>query len=85
MRRPDALLQAKLELRWNAGLWLGRLALGDENIAITDQGIVVSRTCKPMPAGAIQDMTKFLEQLDWGLPTKGHPSKLPSVRMKAVP
>ena len=85
LRRPDALLQTKLELHWNAGLWLGRLALGDENIAITDQGIIMSRTCRPMPAGAIQDMTKFLEQLDWGLPTKGHPSKLPSVRMKAVP
>lgn len=84
LRRPDALLQTKLELRWNAGLWLGRLALGDENIAITDQGIVVSRTCRPMPAGAIQNMTKFLEQLDWGLPTKGHPSKPPPVRMKAV-
>ena len=63
----------------------GDLALGDENVAITNKGIIVSRTCRPMPTGAIQDMPKFLEQLDWGLPAKGHPSKLPSVRMKGPP
>eukprot|EP00972_Heterocapsa_arctica_P066840 9863180-Heterocapsa_arctica.AAC.1 len=79
VRRPDALLKPKLEARWIYGLWLGRQVSGDEHIVITAQGMLTSRTCKPMPLTSNPDLKAFIAKLDWGSIAVRQPNKLPSV------
>lgn len=48
-RRCDALRQAKLEPRWDRGVWLGRSAISGEHILYTSEGVMLCRSVRGMP------------------------------------
>ncbi|CAE8636697.1 unnamed protein product, partial [Polarella glacialis] len=47
-RDPEALLNPKLEARWQSGLWLGRSALADDHVVGLAGGILRTRSVKPL-------------------------------------
>ncbi|CAE8602804.1 unnamed protein product [Polarella glacialis] len=47
-RDPEALLNPKLEARWQSGLWLGRSALADDHVVGLAAGILRTRSVKPL-------------------------------------
>ena len=63
VRRPHALVQAKLEPRWDLGVWLGRTAISDVHMVATKEGIVLSRAARPVHGEASPD--DFFDLVQW--------------------
>ncbi|CAE8605354.1 unnamed protein product [Polarella glacialis] len=63
-RDPEALLNPKLEARWQSGLWLGRSALADDHVVGLAGGILRTRSVKPL-AEWTQDLYVQMRWTPW--------------------
>ena len=66
VRKPTALLQAKLEPRWVPGVWLGRSPTTDEHrVAISPTRILCGRSCRPLGQDAVDHAPTLALWKEW--------------------
>ena len=63
IRLPSATSQPKFEARWQPGLWLGKLRQADSHLVGTPDGVVSSRTIRPMSSADV--MPSLFTQMTW--------------------